>query len=134
TDSTVVDDQHQLFADYIDWRYEHPSDDLMTDMLRAEHEDETGTKRCLTRHEALGYVGLIAAAGNETTTRLIGWMGKVLAEHPDQLHEVATDRSLVPNTVEEVLRFEAPSPVQARYVTHDVEHHGQTVPEGSTIA
>ena len=37
-----------------------------------------------TRDEILGYVGLLAGAGNETTTRLIGWTGKVLAEHPDQ--------------------------------------------------
>jgi cytochrome P450 len=132
--SRAVDDQHQMFADYIDWRYEHPSDDLMTDMLQAEYEDATGTMRRLTRDEALGYVGLIAAAGNETTTRLIGWMGKVLAEHPDQLAELVADRSLVPDAVEEVLRFEAPSPVQARYVTTDVEHHGETVPAGSTIA
>ena len=72
------------FAAYIDWRAEHPSDDLMTDLLNAEFEDETGTLRRLTRDEVLNYVWLIAAAGNETTTRLIGWAGKVLAENPDQ--------------------------------------------------
>ena len=43
----------------------------------------------------LGYVDLVAAAGNETTTRLIGWTGKVLAEHPDQREELVEDRSLV---------------------------------------
>ena len=73
------------------------------------------------------------AAGNETTTRLIGWTGKVLAEHPDQRQELVEDRSLVPGAIEELLRFEAPSPVQARYVTKDVEQHGQTVPEGSVM-
>ena len=62
-------------------------------------------------------MNLIAAAGNETTTRLIGWTGKVLAEHPDQRRELVEDRSLVPNAIEELLRYEAPSPVQARYVT-----------------
>ena len=81
----------------------------------------------------LGYVNLLAAAGNETTTRLIGWTGKVLADHPDQRREVAEDRSLVNSTIEEVLRFEAPSPVQARYVTKDVEHYGQAVPAGSAM-
>ena len=111
----------------------HPSDDLMTELLQAEYEDETGTTRRLTREEVLGYVNLLAAAGNETTTRLIGWTGKVLAEHPDQLRELAADRSLVPNAIEELLRFEAPSPVQARYVTEDVEHHGQVVPAGSAM-
>ncbi len=68
------------FEDYIDWRAEHPSDDLMTDLLQAEFEDETGTRRTLTRAEVLGYVNLLAGAGNETTTRLIGWTGKVLAD------------------------------------------------------
>src|SRR5262249_26994332 len=72
------------FADYVDWRYENPSDDLMTELLQAEFEDTTGTRRRLTREEVLGYVGLLAGAGNETTTRLIGWTGKLLAEHPDQ--------------------------------------------------
>jgi cytochrome P450 len=121
------------FGEYIDWRAEHPSDDLMTELLQAEFEDETGTTRRLTREEVLGFVGLIAAAGNETTTRLIGWTGKVLAEHPDQLQQLAEDRSLVPNAIEELLRFESPSPVQARYVTQDVEHYGTTVPAGSAI-
>ena len=122
-----------LFADYIDWRAEHPSDDLMTEMLNAEFEDETGARRRLTREEILTYVNLIAGAGNETTTRLIGWTGKVLAEHPDQRREIVEDRSLIPNAVEELLRYEAPSPVQARYVARDVEHHGQVVPEGSVM-
>ena len=119
------------FAEYIEWRATHPSDDLMTDLLNAEFEDETGTVRRLTREEVLNYVNLIAAAGNETTTRLIGWTGKVLADHPDQLRQLAEDRSLVPNAIEELLRYESPSPVQARYVTRDVEHHGQPVPAGS---
>src|SRR5206468_6216424 len=43
----------EIFAEYIDWRAEHPSDDLMTDMLNAEFEDETGATRRLTREELL---------------------------------------------------------------------------------
>jgi cytochrome P450 len=123
----------QGFAEYIDWRASHPSDDLMTELLQAEFEDVDGTVRRLSREEVLSYVNLIAAAGNETTARLIGWMGKVLAEHPDQRRELVEDRSLVPNAIEELLRYESPSPVQARYVTRDVEHHGVAVPAGSTV-
>ena len=126
-------EQGKLFADYIDWRAENPSDDLMTELLRAEYEDVDGERRKLSREEVLGYVNLLAAAGNETTTRLIGWTGKVLAENPDQRRRLVEDRSLVPSAIEEILRFEAPSPVQARYVTQDVELHGQTVPAGSVI-
>jgi cytochrome P450 len=105
----------------------------MTELLTAEFEDETGTTRRLTRTEVLNYVSLIAGAGNETTARLIGWTGKLLSDHADQRRELAADRSLVPNAIEEVLRYEAPSPIQARYVARDVEVHGQTVREGSVM-
>ncbi|HTZ09312.1 MAG TPA: cytochrome P450 [Acidimicrobiales bacterium] len=122
-----------MFGEYIDWRATHPSDDLMTQLLEAEFEDEHGQTRRLTRDEVLTYVNLLAGAGNETTTRLIGWMGKLLADHPDQRRQLVEDRSLVPNAVEEILRYEAPSPVQARYVARDVEHHGRRVAEGSIL-
>jgi cytochrome P450 len=126
--------QAEVFADYIDWRAANPSDDLMTQLLVAEFEDETGTTRRLSREEVLNFVNLLAAAGNETTTRLIGWSGKVLAENPDERRTLVEEPGLVANAVEEILRFEAPSPVQARLVTTDVELHGQTVPAGSVMA
>jgi cytochrome P450 len=126
-------DPSAAFAEYIDWRTDHPADDLMTEMIHAEFEDADGVRRTLTRDELLGYVNLIAAAGNETTTRLIGWTGKVLAENPDQRAALVEDRSLVPNAIEELLRYEPPSPVQARYVMRDVEYYGETVPEGSVM-
>ncbi|MDD9947063.1 MAG: cytochrome P450 [Myxococcales bacterium] len=129
----VAEGQTGAFAEYIDWRAEHPSDDVMTELLQAEFEDTDGKRRKLTRDEVLSFVNLIAAAGNETTTRLIGWTGKVLAEHPDQRRELAADLSLVPRAIEELLRFEPPSPVNARYVTTDTEHHGRTVKQGSAI-
>jgi cytochrome P450 len=125
--------ESDFFADYIDWRAKHPSDDVMTELLFAEFEDETGTKRRLTRDEVLIYVSVVSGAGNETTNRLIGWMGKVLADHSEQRRELVADRSLVPNAIEELLRFEPPTPHVARHVTRDVELHGQTVPAGSAM-
>jgi cytochrome P450 len=121
------------FAEYIDWRLEHPSDDLMTELLHTEFEDEHGVTRTLTRDEALLYTTVVSGAGNETTTRLIGWFGKLLAEHPDQRREIVEDRSLIPNTIEELLRFESPGPQVGRYMPDDVEIHGETVPAGSAI-
>jgi cytochrome P450 len=121
------------YAAYIEWRAEHPSDDLMTELLTAEFTDEKGVVRTLTRDEILGYIGLLSGAGNETTTRLIGWAGKLLAEHPDQRRAMAEDPGLIPNAIEECLRYEAPSPVQARFMTTDAEHHGRTVPAGSVM-
>jgi cytochrome P450 len=121
------------FGDYVDWRKDHPSDDLMTELIHSEFTDETGTVRTLTREEVLTYIMLIAGAGNETATRLISWTGKLLAEHPDQRREIVEDRSLVPGAIEEILRFEAPSPVQARVLSRAVEVHGQRVDEGSIM-
>jgi len=122
-----------LFAEYIEWRAEHPSDDLMTELLNAQFEDVTGVTRTLTRQEILTYVTVLAGAGNETTARLIGWFVSVLAKHPDQRTELVEDPSLIPNAVEETLRYEPTGHAVARYVTTDVEFHGHTVPAGSAI-
>jgi cytochrome P450 len=123
---------HEMFSEYIDWRVEHPSDDLMTQLLNVEFEDDGATRR-LNRTEVLQYTNMIAGAGNETTTRLIGFMGQLLAEHPDQRRVLVDNPSLIPMAIEEVLRYEAPSPVQARYVARDIDCHGTTVPEGSIM-
>jgi cytochrome P450 len=128
----AFENSYQLFAEYIEWRAGHPSDDLMTQLLNAEVDDD-GMRRRLTRTEVLTYTSMIAGAGNETTTRLIGFMGQLLAEHPDQRRELVDDFTLIPRAIEEVLRYEAPSPVQARYVARDAHYYGQTVPEGSVM-
>lgn len=123
----------QGFEQYIAWREKHPSDDLMTKLLNEEFVDETGTERKLNREEILTFVNVIAGAGNETTNRLIGWSAKVLAEHPDQRRQLVEDPSLIPQAIEEILRFEPPPPHIARYVTRDVEYYGQKVPAGSVM-
>jgi cytochrome P450 len=124
----------EFFTEYVDWRMKHPSDDLMTELLETEFVDETGTSRRLTRPEVLTFTSTLATAGAETTVRLIGWTGKLLGDRPDQRRELANDPSLIPGAIEEVLRYEPPAPCIARYVTRDVEHHGQVVPAGSIIA
>jgi cytochrome P450 len=131
--STSVSNGEADFAEYVDWRIKHPSDDIMTQLLNTDIEDETGTRRKLAREEVLAMVTVLAAAGNETTNRLIGWIGKLLAEHPEQRRETANNPQLIPDMIEEVLRFEAPGPHAARYVTRDVELHGQLLPKGSAI-
>ncbi|VEG46868.1 cytochrome P450 [Mycolicibacterium flavescens] len=133
-----VDKDHyfdgDMFADYVAWRENNPSDDLITELLNVEFTDETGTIRGLTREEIVVFLAVVAGAGVETTGRLFGWMGKVLAEHPDQRKELAADLSLVPGAIEELLRYEPPGPHVARYVaTEDVQFQGQTVPAGSAL-
>jgi cytochrome P450 len=128
-----VEHTAQTFTEYLDWRADHPSDDLMTDLMTREFEDETGVTRRLTREELVTFLVLISAAGNDTTNRMIGWIGSVMGEHPDQRRAVAEDRSLVPNAVEEVLRLEPPPYHIARYVARDAEFHGRVVPAGSAL-
>src|SRR4029077_9147588 len=106
-------------------RSEHPSDDLLTQLLNAEVEEVDGVRRPLSRTEVLMYTSMIAGAGNETTTRLVGFIGQLLSDHPDQRRQLANDFSLIPRAIEEVLRYEAPSPVQARYVARGAECYGQ---------
>lgn len=121
------------FRDYIQFRRRNPSDDMMTDLITITFVDEHGVKRHLDEDEIVNYSALLAAAGNETTTRLIGWTGYLLAKHPVEREILLQDRSLIPGAIEEILRYEAPSPVQARYVTRDVELYGKTVPTGSIM-
>lgn len=130
-DANIFANSIALFAEYIEWRASHPSDDLMTELLRAEIDEPDGTRRPLSRTEVLAYTAMIAGAGNETTARLIGFMGQLLSDHPEQRRELVADPSLIPGAIEETLRFEPPSPVQARYVARDAEQYGRVVPEGS---
>ncbi|MDZ7885060.1 MAG: cytochrome P450 [Mycobacterium sp.] len=123
----------RIYADYVQWRSEHPSDDLMTALLNVEFTDASGVTRKLTRKEVLHYTQVVAGAGNETTGRLIGWLAKVLAEHPEQRRAVHDDRSLLNRAVDETLRFEPTGPHVARWVAQDFEAYGQTVPAGSAM-
>lgn len=123
-----------MFTDYVTWRKKNPSDDLITDLLSVEFEDETGVTRKLRTDELLIFLAVIAGAGVETTGRLFGWMGKVLAEHPDQRQELVEDPSLIPVAIEELLRFEPPGPHVARFAAEsDIEFHGQKIPAGSAV-
>jgi cytochrome P450 len=122
-----------LFAEYVAWREENPADDLITELLHVEFEDVSGERRQMTREELLIFLAVIAGAGVETTGNLFGWMGKVLAEHPDQRRELVEDRSLIPNAIEELLRYEPPGPHVARSVAQDIEYYGTVVPAGSAM-
>jgi cytochrome P450 len=119
---------------HIDERTARPGDDLVSALLAAELTLGDGRVRRLSRPEVSSFVLLLFAAGAETTARLLGWTAVLLARHPDQRARLVADRSLLPGAVEELLRYESPSPIQARWVTRDVELHGQVVPAGSKMA
>ncbi len=121
------------FSEYLDARVANPTDDLMSQLLNVEFEDSTGTKRLLERDELLNFLILITGAGSDTTVNLIGWAGQLLGDHPDQRQMLVDDPSLIPNAVEEILRYESISYHICRTTTGDVELHGEVLPEGSLI-
>ena len=126
-------DSAAWFNEYLDWREQNPSDDVMTQLMNFEFEDETGTKRTLRRDETVTYLTLITTAGSDTTATGISSAGALLNDHPDQRAELAADPSLIPAAVEEALRMEPPSYHFCRVTTKDTEWYGETVPEGSIM-
>jgi cytochrome P450 len=110
-----------------------PRDDVFTDLVEAEIEDENGEVRRLTDDELSGFGVLLFSAGSETVARHLGWGALVLDEYPEQRAELAADSSLIPNAIEEILRYEPPSPVQARWTTREVTVEGVTIPPESRV-
>jgi cytochrome P450 len=118
----------------VEERRRAPRDDMVSDLLAAEITRADGTTRGLDHHEVMAFFTLLEFAGSETTARLLGWAAVLLARHPEQRTQLIENPALIGNAVEELLRYEPPSPIQARFVTHDVEWHGAVVPAQSKIA
>jgi cytochrome P450 len=118
----------------IEQRRKQPRDDMITALVETDLTTPDGEVRKLTDLEVMGMLALISNAGNETVARMLGWAALVLDEYPEARREMAEDPSLIGVGVEELLRYEAPSPIQGRYVTRDIEMHGTVIPEGSKLA
>ena len=124
---------HSYITEQVAERQRAPRDDMFTDLVTAEVVEPDGARRRLTLEESATFGVLLVAAGTETVARLLGWAGAVLADHPDQRAELAADGSLIPNAVEELLRYEAPSPVQGRWTTAPTEFYGTEIPPESKV-
>jgi cytochrome P450 len=116
-------------------RRKHPQEDLITVIAEAEYTEPDGTRRRLSDDEVAAFTTLLAAAGAETTAKLIGNMIVYLFQHPDQRRYVFEDaKARLPNAIEEVLRYDAPSQFQGRVALRDVEAYGVTIPKGARVA
>jgi cytochrome P450 len=122
----------QILPGLIEERRRVPQDDLMSVLVHSDL-NEGGTIRKLNDNEIFSFVLLLSAAGTETVARLLGWAGVLLDGHPDERARLVADPALIPNAIEECLRYDAPSPVNGRWVTADTEFQGQVVPKGSTL-
>jgi cytochrome P450 len=113
-------------------RRARPRDDMISVLLDSEIEDGDSTRR-LTRTELTMFVVLLVGAGVETVARLLSFAAVTLADNPDQRRLLVEDPSLIPNAVEELLRYEAPSPCNGRWTLRPYETHGVTIPAGSKV-
>ena len=119
---------YEEFARLLEDRRRQRRDDLMSALVDAE---EDGLR--LTQEELLGFCFVLIVAGNDTTTNLISNGAVMLAHHPEQRHWLAQEPSLIPNAVEEMVRYEAPAQALPRRTLRDVRMHGITIPEGELV-
>jgi cytochrome P450 len=113
-----------LFA----YRRANPGDDLTTALLAAREADDS-----LSDEEIVANIGLLFGAGHETTTNLIGNGVLALHRNPDQLDRLRADPSLLPNAVEEVLRYDSPVQLTGRTALADTEFAGQKIARGEEV-
>jgi cytochrome P450 len=115
-------------------RRANPADDIISDLMTSDLVQPGRETRRLEDGEMLMFIGLISVAGNETVARLLGWAALTLARYPRERAKLVDNPELISNAVEELLRYDAPSPVQGRYTTRDVTYHGTLIPAGSRAA
>ena len=109
-------------------RRKDPQEDLVSVLVQAQEGDAE-----LSNAEVVMFAILLLAAGNETTTNLLGNAVLALLRHPDQLAEVRSDPSLIPRLIEETLRWDSPVQALFRQATTDVELAGEKIPAGSIV-
>ncbi len=118
----------EYVATILEERRRDPQEDLLSDLAQAELDGEQ-----LSDEEIFSFIRLLLPAGVETTYRSTGNLLLTLLTHPDQLEAVRADRRLVPQAIEELLRYEIPLLNITRIATKDTEVGGVPVPAGSTV-
>jgi cytochrome P450 len=120
---------HRYFARLIEQRRSEPGDDLVSELVRAEID---GTP--LTHNELVAYCELLVEAGNETTRNAISGGLLAFAEHPGEWEKLRSRPELLPDAVEEVLRWSSPISHFKRLATEDTEVRGATIRAGDQVA
>ncbi len=131
-----VNEFQHYFAAELEKRRHDPQDDLLTGLVNARVDDddeEIEDKRPLDMPEMLSIVQQLLVAGNETTTKLLTEMVRLLAEHPDQWEAVRADPERAPKVVEEALRLSTPTQGMWRIATRDHELGGVEIPKGARL-
>jgi cytochrome P450 len=106
----------------------HPADDMTTKLIDAEVERDDGTTTHLDDAEIAGFLSLLAGAGAETVTKLVGNAAVLLSRHPDQWQMMLDQPDIIPGAVEEILRYLPPAQYNGRYLLEERTIHGVTIP------
>jgi cytochrome P450 len=122
-----------MFTELVRERRTSPGEDVITLLMNTEVEDEGGEPRSLGDDELASRFLELAFAGHETVAKLIPNGVIALSWYPAQRRELVADPSLIPNAVEEMLRWDPPSHYQGRWTLRDVELHGTVIPEGVRV-
>ncbi len=123
-----VGEMRQYLSRIVPERRRNSQDDLISVLVDPSLEDT------LSEDEVFGFIALLLVAGNETTTNLIGNATVALIDHPAELAKLQVDLSLVPQLVEEVLRFDTPVHLLFRATTQEVELSGGKLPADAQVA
>jgi cytochrome P450 len=130
--------QITYFLELIADKRTHPGDDMITRLTGVEveipiSEGGDGSTHRLDDGEIAGFATLLAAAGSETVTKLVGNGVVLFARNPGEWQKVLDDPAEAAPAVEEVLRYWAPSQYQGRFTHQPATFHGETIPEGSPV-
>jgi len=116
------------FENAIAMYHKQPGDNLISDLVRAEEENQA-----LTSDEIVSLAILILLAGSETTSHLIAHTVLLFLQNPDELAKVRANPALLPNAIEESLRYESPIQFMFRQITRDTELAGTALPAGMMV-
>jgi cytochrome P450 len=121
------------FLELIKDKRAHPDDDMINQLIEAEVEGDDGQRNRLTDEEIAGFATLLAAAGSETVTKLVGSAIVLFDRNPKEWRKVIDDPGRIPDAVEETLRYWPPSQIQGRFSHLDSTWHGVTIPAGEAV-
>jgi cytochrome P450 len=122
-----------FYFELIQERRAQPQDDMISALIAARVPKEDGSEMALDDAEIAGFCSLLGGAGAETVTKLIGNAAVVFADNPQVWERLKADRSLIPQAVEELLRYEAPAQYMVRWTERETTLHGVTIPKGKAV-
>jgi cytochrome P450 len=113
----------------LDEKRVHPGSDLTSNLVQVEENGDA-----LSENELISMIFLLIVAGHETTVNLIGNGTLALLQHPDQMQRLQHDLSLIPTTIEELLRYTAPVNLSdERWASEDIHMHGKVIRKGEIV-